>query len=305
MDTVGLVPVRTVLILVSAAVALTACGETSSAGEGGRISVVTSLYPLEFAAQRIGGPCVSVTDLTPPGVEPHDLEVAPDDIAAVASADVVLYLGGGFQPALEEAIQEAEGRTVDLLRVVPTQPVPSGGEVGLSVDPHIWLDPSRFRAIAERIGLVLREAAPGCAGVAARTADLVQRLDRLDEGFRSGLARCASHTIVTNHAAFGYLASAYGLKQEAIAGLEPETEPSARRLAELKDLVQQLGITTIFTEELVSPKVADTLATEAGVRTQVLFTIEGLTDEEAAAKKDYVSLMEENLDALHRALGCD
>jgi zinc transport system substrate-binding protein len=300
------VRLRTVLILaIVLASGSAACGGRSSATEDNRLSVVTSFYPLEFAAQRLGGRCVAVTDLTPPGVEPHDLELAPDDITTVATADVVFYLGGGFQPSLEEAIQEAHGRVVDLLRVVPTQPVPSGGETGLSVDPHVWLDPARFRTIVQRIGRVLEEAAPGCDGLAARTGELTRRLDALDEAFRGGLARCAFDTIVTNHAAFGYLAEAYGLHQAAIAGVEPETEPSARRLAQLRDLVQRLGITTVFTEELVSPKVADTLASEAGVRTQVLFTIEGLTDEEAAAEKDYLTLMEANLDALHGALGCD
>jgi len=280
-------------------------GGPSSATQDVRISVVTSFYPLEFAAERLGGSCVTVTDLTPPGVEPHDLELGPDDIATVATADVVFYLGGGFQPALEEAIQEAQGRAVDLLSVVPTAPVPSGGEAGLAVDPHVWLDPTRFRAIVERMGHVLERSAGGCGGIGARTRDLAQRLSALDESFRSRLVHCASDVIVTNHAAFGYLADAYGLRQEAIAGLEPEAEPSARRLAQLKDLVLHLGITTVFTEELVSPKVAHTLASEAGVKTRVLFTIEGLTEEEAAAGKDYVSLMEANLDALHRALGCD
>ena len=296
--------VRTVLILVALGSLLASCSG-ASATQDGRISVVTSFYPLEFAAERVGGSCVTVTDLTPPGVEPHDLELAPDDIATVATADVVFYFGGGFQPALEEAIQEAQGRAVDLLHVVPTAPVPSGGEAGPAVDPHVWLDPTRFRAIVERIGRVLERAAGGCDGIAARTRDLAQRLTALDESFRRGLAHCASDVIVTNHAAFGYLAGAYGLRQEAIAGLEPEAEPSARRLAQLRDLVLRLGITTVFTEELVSPKVARTLASEAGIRTQVLFTIEGLTHEEAAAGKDYLSLMEANLDALHGALGCD
>jgi zinc transport system substrate-binding protein len=296
---------RTVLILAIIVSTLACCGDSSSATGDGRISVVTSFYPLEFAAQRVGGPCVVVTDLTPPGVEPHDLELAPDDIAAVASADVVFYLGGGFQPGLEEAIQEATGRAMDVLRVVRTAPVPSGGEAGLAVDPHVWLDPTRFRAIVERIGRVLEQAATTCDGIEARTRELAQRLSALDESFRRGLAHCASDTIVTNHAAFGYLAGAYGLRQEAIVGLEPEAEPSARRLAELKDLVQRLGITTVFTEELVSPKVARTLASEAGIRTRVLFTIEGLTDEDTGAGKDYLSLMEANLDALHGALGCD
>jgi len=296
---------RTVLILAGVATVVASCGRASSATEDGRISIVTSFYPLEFAAERVGGDCVTVTDLTPPGVEPHDLELAPDDIARVATADVVFYLGSGFQPALEEAVQEAQGRPVDLLRVVQTAPVPSGGEAGLAVDPHVWLDPTRFRAIVERIGRVLERAADGCDGIPARTRDLAQRLSALDQSFRRGLAHCRFDTIVTNHAAFGYLAGAYGLRQEAIAGLEPEAEPSARRLAQLRDLVLRLGITTVFTEELVSPKVARTLASEAGMRTQVLFTIEGLTQEEAAAGKDYLSLMEANLDALHGALGCD
>ena len=110
--------------------------------------------------------------------------------------------------------------------------------------------------------------------------------------------------MVTNHAAFGYLADEYGLTQEAIAGLAPDAEPSAQRLAELKDLVEQQGVTTIFTEDLVSPKVAQTLAEEAGVRTAVLHTIEGLTDDEVAAGADYGSQMRDNLSTLRAALGC-
>jgi zinc transport system substrate-binding protein len=298
---------RTILIIATVvSIGLSASCQASTAGSGdGRVSVVTSFYPLEFAAESIGGPCVAVSDLTPPGVEPHDLELAPDDVAAVASADVVFYLGGGFQPALEEAVSEAEGRAVDLLQAVSTMPVPAGADgSALAVDPHVWLDPTRYRAIADRIGGVLADAARSCGGFAARRDRLDRRLERLDADFRAGLTDCRSDTIVTNHAAFGYLAQAYGLHQEAIAGLEPESEPSAERLAELKDLVERGGVTTIFTEELVSPKVAETLATEAGVRTRVLFTLEGLTEEESAAGKDYLSLMQENLDALHGALGC-
>ena len=93
------------------------CSERATQDDD-RTSVVASFYPLRFAAERLGGACVSVTDLTPPGVEPHDLELTPDAVESIATADVVLYLGGGFQPAIEDAIADAQGETVDLLAVV-------------------------------------------------------------------------------------------------------------------------------------------------------------------------------------------
>ena len=297
---------RTILTLGLVAVVGGGC----SSGAGGRsddgVSVVASFYPLRFVAERLGGTCVTVTDLTPPGVEPHDLELTPDAVEAIATADVVLYLGGGFQPAIEDAIQDARGETIDLLSVVSTEPA-EGEEAqeGLSVDPHVWLDPGRFDAIVVATADAFeRTEAAGSCDISGAAEELRSDLAELDDDFHSSLERCDRDVIVTNHDAFGYLASAYGLRQEAIAGLEPEGEPSARRLAELKELVEGEGVTTILTEELVAPDVAETLAVEAGVDTAVLFTIEGLTDVEAAAGDDYLSLMQDNLETLRVALGC-
>jgi zinc transport system substrate-binding protein len=299
---------RTILILV---LMVTAISGQACAGRGGdepddRASVVVSFYPLAFAAERIGGDCVSVTNLTPPGVEPHDLELTPDAVEAIATADVVLYFGGGFQPAIEDAVQDAEGHAVDVLGLVST--LPAGGEEaeeGLAVDPHVWLDPNRFADIVAATADALGGTGmPGSCDVTGAAEDLTSDLADLDAAYRAGFTRCEHDVMVTTHAAFGYLAAAYGLRQEAIAGLEPQVEPSARRLAELKAFVEREGISTIFTEELVSPDVAETLAAEAGVDTAVLLTIEGLTDEEAAAGQDYLSSMQENLDALRTALGC-
>jgi zinc transport system substrate-binding protein len=271
-----------------------------------RVSVVASFYPLRFVAERLGGACVTVTDLTPPGVEPHDLELTPDAVESIATADVVLYLGGGFQPAIEDAIQDASGEIVDLLAVTSTEPAKGEeAEEGRTVDPHVWLDPRRFDAIVAATADALeRTIGAGSCDVSSAAEQLRSELAELDDDFRATLERCDRDVLVTNHDAFGYLASAYGLRQEAIAGLEPEGEPSARRLAELKDLVEREGVTTILTEELVAPDVAETLAAEAGVDTAVLFTIEGLTDEEAAAGDDYLSLMQQNLETLRVALGC-
>jgi zinc transport system substrate-binding protein len=298
---------RTILILVlSTASLLQACGNDAGQGSDKRLSVVASFYPLAFVAKRIGGTCVDVTNLTPPGVEPHDLELTPDAVESIATADVVLYLGGGFQPAIEDAVADADGHLLDALSVVSTAPAQGEqADEGLDVDPHVWLDPGRFADIVTATGDALEGAGvPASCDVSNAVSHLRSDLEKLDGDFRTGLSGCEREVIVTTHAAFGYLADAYGLRQEAIAGLAPEVEPSPKRLAELVSLVEREGVTTIFTEELVSPDVAETLAREAGVRTEVLFTIEGLTKEEASAGEDYLSLMRENLDALRAALRC-
>jgi zinc transport system substrate-binding protein len=286
---------------------LAACGSSGSAAEDGRVSVVASFYPLAEAASRVGGNLVSIENLTPPGVEPHDLELAPDDIETIATADVIVYLGGGFQPAVEDALAEAEHAvTVDALDAVATNAAPASEAVeGLSVDPHVWLDPARYEEIVRSVATALSEADPANeATYGANAETYIAQLAALDEEFRTGLSDCERTTIVTSHEAFGYLADAYGLTQVGILGLSPEAEPDPRRLAELRDLVEREGVTTIFSEELVSPKVAETLANEAGVQVAVLNPIESLTDAQEKAGEDYLSLMRENLDTLRKALDC-
>jgi zinc transport system substrate-binding protein len=285
-------------VAVAAAVALAvlaaACGRSGANPSSGRMSVVASFYPLAEAASRIGGDRVDVRNLTPPGVEPHDLELAPDRIAEIQEADVVLYLGNGFQPAVEQAVADARGVAVDV-----------AAGIQRDHDPHVWLDPVLYRRVVDRTELALEQTSPKDAERFASNAKAFdEELARLDRDYRAGLSHCARHLIVTSHEAFGYLAARYGLVQYPIAGLSPDAEPSPDRLAELAALVKREGVTTIFTEELVSPKVAETLAREAGVKTAVLNTLEGLTDQEIAAGDDYVSVMRRNLRVLQVALGC-
>jgi len=267
--------------------------------------VVASFYPLAEAARRVGGATVAVDNLTPPGVEPHDLELSPKEIEAIATADVVLYLGQGFQPAVEDALGVATGVRVDLLEGIPVRPGPDEGSGDSVTDPHVWLDPTLMSRIVSRVATALTKADPaGAEAFAANARTYRAELAALDEEFRTGLASCARDLIVTSHAAFGYLADRYGLRQEPISGLSPEAEPDPRRLAELADLVRANGVTTIFTEELVSPAVADALARETGATTAVLDPLESLTPAEAAAGEDYLSVMRRNLAALQRGLGC-
>jgi zinc transport system substrate-binding protein len=277
---VPVVQTRIVLTLI-AATTLAGCGGSSGA-EG--TNVVAAFYPLAFAAQQIGGDGIHVHNLTPPGVEPHDLELSGSDIRTIADAKLVLYLGGGFQPALEDAIDSTSANGVDLLAAGETK------------DPHVWLDPVRYAAIATRIGEELGRR-PDAERFAAK-------LRALDGEFRRGLSRCERDEIVTSHAAFGYLAERYGLKQVAITGIAPEAEPTPRELENVVRQVRAVGATTVFFETLVSPRLAETVAREVGAKTAVLDPLEGLTQKESAAGEDYFSVMRENLAALRKALGC-
>jgi zinc transport system substrate-binding protein len=286
------------------------CGADAGSGSpGDGLSIVASFYPLTEAAARVGGPVVAVTNLTPPGVEPHDLELDPEQVAKIADADLVLYFGEGFQPAVQDAVDVvAEGEHVDLLqgigeaRSTSDPGEPSGGDV---VDPHVWLDPILMRRMVDRITEALDRLDPAhAAGFRTRADAFDADLAELDEEYRSGLSSCRRRVLVTSHAAFGYLADRYGLTQEPITGLSPEAEPDPERLAQLASDVERTGTTTIFTETLVSPKVAQTLAREAGVTTAVLNPLEGLTQQQVQAGDDYLSVMRSNLAALRRGLDC-
>jgi zinc transport system substrate-binding protein len=283
-----------------------ACSSGGAAGDASKVTVVAGFYPLAEAATKVGGNLVTVENLTPPGVEPHDLELTPQEIADIQEANVVLYLGEGFAPAVEQAVGDAGGVAIDLLRGTPLHPgVPEPGEGGTVSDPHVWLDPVLYRQVVDRVEAALAQVSPaGASTFHSNAAAFDVELSGLHGDYRSGLAGCARKVIVTSHAAFGYLSARYGLTQEPIAGLSPDAEPSAQRLSELSDLVRRDGVTTIFTEELVSPKIAETLAREVGVTTAVLDPLEGLTKREVSAGEDYVGVMRANLKVLQKALGC-
>jgi zinc transport system substrate-binding protein len=283
---------RARLGLVALAVLVGLVVPAAAASAASRTSVVASFYPIAWAAQQVGGQRVAVTNLTPAGAEPHDLELTPDQIDEVLDAKVVFELGRGFQPAVEDAAEQRDGATVQLL--------PPGAK-----DPHIWLDPVQMATIVRSVQRELSKADPkGRAVYARNAARVLAELDALDTRYRDRLAHCERDVIVTAHEAFGHLAKRYGLRQEGVAGLSPDAEPDAQRIGQLTDLVKRDGITTVFTEELVSPRIAKTLAREAGVQTATLNPLEGLTDRELRRGDDYVNVMDANLAKVRRALGC-
>ncbi len=292
---------RLVLALALAA-ALSACGATGKSASGsadgeGTLSVAAGFYPYEFVTARVGGPDVEVTNLTQPGGEPHDLELTPQQVAALAETDLVVY-SRGFQPAVDEAVdQQAADRAFDVLTAVELRDGEAGQAGG---DPHVWLDPTRLATVAKAVAEQLAERAPErAADFRERAGTLATELEALDDQLQAGLASCERRQIVTSHDAFGYLADAYGLEQVSIAGLSPDDEASPKRLAEVAELAKDTGVTTIFFEDLVSPKVAESLAREVGAQATVLSPLEG-----APETGDYVTAMRANLATLRTALGC-
>jgi zinc transport system substrate-binding protein len=282
--------VRLAALLASLFVAgsLAACSATD---DDGRPSVVASFYPLQFLVQEIAGDRVRVVNLTAPGVEPHDLDPKVKQIAEISDADLVVY-EKGLAPAVDKAVAQSAGKhALDVSK-----------DVDLTDDnPHFWLDPLRMEKAAVVLENRLAKIDPAHAEqFAANLSTLRHSLQDLDQEYTSGLADCARSTVVSSHDAFGYQ-KRYGLEFAPITGLSPDAEPSPARLGELRDLIKADGITTVFSETIASPKMADTLADELGITTAVLDPIEGVAK---GSHDDYLSLMKANLAALEKANGC-
>lgn len=289
-----------------------ACGSDEddvAAASGDRLDVVASFYPLEYVVGRVGGDRVTVSNLTPAGAEPHDLELTPGDVARLADADVVVYLAN-FSPAVDEAVAAESGdqafevgQFADL--TLSYTPIEEGvlEEDEEGVDPHFWLDPVRLAGVADDIAARLGETDPdGAEAFSANAATLRTELEALDGELQAGLESCASRDVVTSHNAFGYLADRYDLTQMGITGLTPEEEPTAADLATVTEFVRDNDVRTIYYETLVSPAIAETVADETGATTAVLDPLEGLSDD--AAGSDYFTVMRANLASLQAGQPC-
>ena len=310
--------VRALAGAASLVLGLGACSAGSAAD--GPAPIVTSFYPIQFATQQIVAGTVPVTVLTRPGAEPHDHELAPQDIGGMTKARLVVY-ADGFQPAVDEAVGLVDAaKVLDVAGSAKLLPASEGDHEGESAeehaehgaedghdhgadDPHFWLDPSRYAAVAEAISARLSESDPAHAATYAKnTAVFVEKLSQLDDEMRVGLSRCRTKQLVTSHAAFGYLAARYGFDQRGITGVSPEAEPSAATLKAVAELVASSGATTIYQETLVEPHFAETVAGSTGARVATLDPIEGITD--ASAGADYFEVMRSNLVTLRDGQGC-
>lgn len=324
-------PRRSVLSALVATTALATVGSATAEASGesdATLNVTASFYPLAFVAERVGGDLVEVSNLTPAGTEPHDMELTPQSMASLQESDLVVYLAG-FAAAVDDGVaglpaeqvldvtsaahldlegdehdHEAGDEHADDDAVEDDEhDDDEGDEHHEGVDPHFWLDPTRLADVADETAARLSELAPESADeFAANAADLRADLEALDEEFETALASCETTELVTSHTAFGYLADRYGFTQVGITGITPHDEPSPADLAEIVHFVDDHGVTTIYTETLVDPAIAETVAAETGASTAVLDPLEGLSDDSAGA--DYLEVMRSNLEVLRDGQGC-
>ena len=325
-----LVKLRTLALTTVAFLALSACSSntpsTSTSASGaastssgsaaapGVTKVSVAFYPLEYAATKAGGDKVNVTNLTLPGQEPHDLELTPQQITSLEEADLVVYLKG-FQPAVDKAVEQSGAKNkLDLSQVIQLRPAAADhdhdSEAGETedhdhgtTDPHFWLDPTleakAVSAIADELSKI---DAQNKSTYEMNAKNVTNDLTALDEEYKSGLKNCQVKTIITTHAAFGYLTERYGLEQIGISGLSPNEQPSPARIAKVQEEAKEHGVTTIFFETLTSDEVAKAIAGDLALKTAVLDPLEGITTESAG--QDYPSVMKANLDAIKQANGC-
>jgi zinc transport system substrate-binding protein len=319
---------RHIALTAGIALALSACGSQAAPERdpNAPLRVVAGFYPLAYAAEQVGGEAIEVVNLTPPGGEAHDLELSPRQVAAIGEADLVLYIPG-FQPALDEAIEQVAGdralNVTEALSLLPAEDHGSDdaakdddhgdddhghddhghddhGHGGIDGDPHVWLNPLNMATIGDEIAARLT-ALQASNSFATGAQALTASMESLNAEWAAGTAQCRSRDLVVSHEAFGYLAAQYDFTQVGIAGLSPDAEPSPARMAEVADLVRARGVTTIYYETLVDPSVAKTLAAETGATTAILDPLEGLLE---GSTGNYVTVMQANLAEVQAGQGC-
>ncbi len=310
-----LIPVLSAAVL-AAGVILSGCTDKDKETDSEKLKVMASFYPVYDFAVKIGGEKAEVTNMVPAGTEPHDWEPATRDITNLEQADVFVYSGAGMEHWVEDVLKSLENQklvTVEASNGVTlreghgheedSEEADQENETASEYDPHVWLSPLNAKKEMENIKNAFIEADPDNKDYyEANYKTYADKFDELDQSFKDTLSPLPNKVIVVSHEAFGYLCNAYGLTQMGIEGLSPDSEPDPARMAEVIDFVKENNVKTIFFEELVSPKVAETIAKETGAVTQVLNPMEGLTEEEINAGGDYFSVMEKNLAALKKAL---
>ncbi|MGF7048938.1 zinc transport system substrate-binding protein [Paenibacillus sp. DS2015] len=297
-------------------------GDTSASGD--KLNVQVSFYPMYEFTKTVAGDLADVESLVPAGIEPHDWEPTPRDLAKIQDADVLVYNGAGLEGWMDQVTSAVNNDKLIQIEASHGITTMEGSEEEEAhdhegeeaheheeeeahnhggLDPHVWLSPVLAIQEVRNIESGLSEAAPEHKDEFKKNADAyIVKLEQLDQDFKSGLNDTKRKDFITQHASFGYLAKEYNLVQIAIAGLSPEQEPSAADMATIVKFAKENNVQTIFFETLASSKVAETIAKEIGAGSAVLNPIEGLTDEDKANKLDYIGIMRQNLEALKKAL---
>lgn len=283
-----------------------------------RLTVVASVFPLFDFAREIAGPAADVRLLLPPGVDPHSWEPRPSDIVLLSSADIFLYTSDQMEPWAADFARTIRKRDTISIKVMDslgfshsdenngTAYVIDGGN-DHGEDPHFWLNLSLAARAASILGKTIANSDPDNRDLFLSNAEsYASRLNDLDNEYTARLRNCRSRKLVTGgHAAFGHLAERYDLEQVSVYGLSPDAEPSPKHLAGIVKIVKEEDIRTVFSEELMNPRMTEVLSKETGTRIMVLNPAGNLSAEQWQRGVTFVDIMEENLSVLREGLGCE
>lgn len=303
---------KLILLLVVLSIGLVGCKNTknnneslnntaTSENKNEKIKVYASIYPLYDFAKNIGKDKIDLNLLIPNGQEPHDFEPDNSDIKNLESADVFIYNGAGLESWSEKTIKSLNNK--NLLSIVASDGVNISKEDSEGIDPHVWLDPKNAIIESENIKNVFIKADPENEEFYTNNFnEYKEKLQKLDSESSEKLKNIKDNKIVVSHSAYGYLTKAYNLEQIGIEGVNAEAEPDAKTMSEIVDFVKKNNIKVIFAEDIIDPKVADTIAKEARIKTEFLNPLESLTEEEVKNNEDYISIMTSNINKIYEAL---
>lgn len=281
--------------------------QASSQPSGKKLKVYTSFYAMYDFAKKIGGDKVDVVNLVPAGTEPHDWEPATTDIVNLEKADMLIYNGASMESWVGKVLDSLQNKKLVAVEASKGLDLMAGheeeGEETTKYDPHVWLAPENAKKEMENIkNALIQTDAANKDTYESNYKKYAAQFDELDQEYRTAAASFARKDVIVAHQAFGYLCKAYGLNQVAIEGLTADSEPDPARMSEIIKFAKEHKVTTIFFEDLVSPKVSETIAKAVGAKTATFNPLEGLTDEEQAQGLEYVSVMKQNLQTLKDAL---
>ncbi|MBF2637435.1 zinc ABC transporter substrate-binding protein [Listeria welshimeri] len=313
-----------VVAVLTFALVLAGCGASSDkvSGDKDKLKIVTTFYPMYDFTKNVAGDKASIEMLIDAGTEPHDYEPSAKDIAKIEAADVFVYNSEDMETWVPSVLKSLDSKKLTVIDASKGIQLVEGTEEEEhhdheeeghdhdheeahhhEHDPHVWLSPVLAQQEVTNIQNGLTKADKTNADTYEKNAaNYNEKLKVLDGKFKTAFEGAKQRDFVTQHAAFQYLAKEYNLHQVAIAGLSPDQEPSPARLAELQKYVKDNNISTIYFEEVASPKVVETLANETGAKLEVLSPIEGITDKEQKKGMDYIAYMEQNLKALQKTI---
>lgn len=304
-----LIPLLLILTLV-----FTGCNNTKNNNKGNiadnklentkedeKIKVYASIYPIYDFAKNIGKDKIDLNLIVPNGQEPHDFEPDNKDIKALENADVFIYNGAGLESWSDKVLKSLNNK--DLVSVIASDGVEILHESDDEIDPHVWLDPKNAIIEAENIkDAFIKADSKNEEFYTNNFNEYRDKLEKLNEDFSEKLSNIKDNKIVVSHMAYGYLTKSYNLEQIGIEGVNAESEPDAKTMAKIVEIVRENNIKVIFTEDIVDPKIADTIANEARIKTEFLNPLESLTEDEIENDDDYISIMTSNLNKIYEAL---